>query len=84
MADIKTVLGVGKRFNHKYPRRNLVHRAKRKRTLFFLDSQGKLRTIRVGFIKSLYYNRIKSFQRVLECTTCQRKVKETKRAARTR
>ena len=73
MDDVKGVIGIGFRYNNKYSRRNPLRHCKPKRTMFFLNSEGKLKTARINFLQSLYYNRIKVLRLVVECSRCEKK-----------
>ncbi len=75
VSDVKTVISIGNRFNNKRPRRGPIHSARRFRTIFYYNQEGKFRSKRIGLIKSLYYRCVKVVERVVVCSSCKRKFK---------
>ena len=73
-GDYQAVLGVFNRYNDKPARGNAFSRAKSHRTLFYINKEGKLSTRKVNRWQAFYWNRFKSFRRVLVCRHCEKKM----------
>ena len=75
MSEFKTIFGVYGRYNHRISRFLPHTSAKRHRTAYGFDMEGRFKKEKVGLWRGFWLNRSKVFLRTLVCSECKGRFK---------